>query len=85
VVDVLTIAKKDLAAGATLDAFGGYTFHGSMDRAEEARRLGALPVGLAPGARMVKPARRGDVITWDHVRLDESSTVVKLRRQQDTE
>lgn len=85
VVDVLTIAKKDLAVGETLDAFGGHTFRGSMDRAEEAAKLRALPVGLAPGARMVEPARRGDVITWDHVRLDESSTVVKLRRQQDTE
>ena len=83
VADVLTIAKRDLRAGETLDAFGGYTFHGSMDRAEEGRRLGALPVGLAPGAVMTREIRRGEVITWDHVRLDESSTVVKLRRRQD--
>ncbi len=83
VVDVLTIAKKDLAAGEKLDAFGGYTFHGSMDRAEEAFRLGALPVGLAPGAVMARPARKGEVITWGHVKLDELSTVVKLRREQD--
>jgi predicted homoserine dehydrogenase-like protein len=83
VVDVLTIAKKDLAAGEKLDGFGGYAYHGSMDRAEEARTLDALPVGLAPGALMVKPARRGEVITWAHVKLDEGSTVVKLRRQQD--
>jgi predicted homoserine dehydrogenase-like protein len=84
VVDVLTIAKKDLAAGETLDAFGGYCCHGSMDRAEQARRLDALPVGLAPGAVMIRPARRGEVITWSHVKLDEQSIVVKLRRQQDT-
>jgi predicted homoserine dehydrogenase-like protein len=83
VADVLTIAKKDLRAGETLDAYGGYTFHGSMDRAEESRRLRALPVGLAPGAVMTREARRGEVITWDHVRLDESSAVVRLRRQQD--
>jgi len=83
VADVLTIAKKDLRAGETLDVFGGYTFHGSMDRAEESRRLRALPVGLAPGAVMTREARRGEVITWDHVRLDESSAVVRLRRQQD--
>jgi predicted homoserine dehydrogenase-like protein len=83
VAEVLTIAKKDLAAGETLDSFGGYAFHGSMDRAGEAAALHALPAGLAPGARMVKPARRGEVLRWDHVRLDESSTVVKLRRQQD--
>jgi predicted homoserine dehydrogenase-like protein len=83
IVDVLNIAKKDLAAGDKLDAYGGYTFHGSMDKAEEARKLDALPVGLAPDAVMTAPARKGEVITWRHVRLDESSAVVKLRRQQD--
>jgi predicted homoserine dehydrogenase-like protein len=83
VADVLTLAKKDLRAGEALDAFGGYTFHGSMERAEEARKLNALPVGLAPGAVMTREVRRGEVITWDHVRLDESSAVVRLRRQQD--
>jgi predicted homoserine dehydrogenase-like protein len=83
VVDVITIAKKDLSAGEILDQFGGYTYHGSMDKAGEAAALRALPVGLAPGAKMVRPARKGEVISWDHVRLDELSTVVKLRRQQD--
>jgi predicted homoserine dehydrogenase-like protein len=83
VVDVLTIAKRDLAVGETLDAFGGYTYHGSMDRAEEARKLDALPVGLAPGARVVRAVSRGAVVRWADVAVDESSTVVKLRRQQD--
>jgi predicted homoserine dehydrogenase-like protein len=31
----------------------------------------------------MKPVRRGGVIAWDDVRLDETSIVVKLRRQQD--
>jgi predicted homoserine dehydrogenase-like protein len=83
VVDVLTIAKKDLVPGDVLDAFGGYRYHGSMDRAEVAQALDALPVGLAPGAKMVKPAAKGAVIAWSDVELDESSIVVKLRRQQD--
>ena len=83
VVEVLTMAKKDLAPGETLDAFGGYTFHGSMDRAPEAEKLDALPVGLAPGAKLIRPVAKGAVISWQDVQLDESSTVVKLRRQQD--
>jgi predicted homoserine dehydrogenase-like protein len=83
VVDVMTVAKKDLAPGDVLDEFGGYAFHGTMDRAEEAKKLDALPVGLAPGARVVKAVRKGAVVAWSDVRLDESSTVVKLRRQQD--
>jgi predicted homoserine dehydrogenase-like protein len=83
VAEAMTVAKKDLKPGERLDDFGGYTFHGVMDRAEVARELNALPVGLAPGAEVVRPVTAGDVLTWDDVRLDESSAVVRLRRQQD--
>lgn len=83
VADIMTIAKRNLRPGESLDDFGGYTYHGVMDRAEAARQLNALPVGLAPGAKVVRPVTAGQVVTWDDVSLDESSTVVKLRRQQD--
>ncbi|GAB4475240.1 MAG: NAD(P)H-dependent oxidoreductase [Anaerolineae bacterium] len=81
--EVMTVAKRDLTPGERLDDFGGYTFYGVIDRAETARSLNALPVGLAPGAGVIKPVARGQIVTWDAVALDESSTVVKLRRQQD--
>jgi predicted homoserine dehydrogenase-like protein len=83
VADIMTVAKRDLKPGEKLDTFGGYTFHGVMDRAAAVRELNALPVGLAIGARMRRPVGRGDVIRWDDVLLDETSTVVKLRREQD--
>jgi predicted homoserine dehydrogenase-like protein len=83
VAEVMTVAKRDLVAGEQLDQFGGYTFYGVMDRAEEAYRINALPVGIAPGAKMVKTVAQGQIVTWDDVVLDEGSAVVKLRRQQD--
>jgi len=83
VADVMTVAKRALRAGETLDDFGGYTSYGVMDRAEIAGGLNALPVGLAPGARVVRPVAAGAIVTWDDVELDESSVVVQLRRQQD--
>lgn len=83
VADVMTVAKRALKAGETLDDFGGYTSYGVMDRAEIAGDLNALPVGLAPGARVVRPVAAGAIVTWDDVELDESSVVVQLRRQQD--
>ena len=83
VADVMAVAKRDLTPGETLDTFGGYTQYGVMDRAEVARGLNALPVGLAPGARVVRPVARGEIITWDDVALDKSSTVVRPRREQD--
>lgn len=83
VADIMTIAKRNLQPGETLDDFGGFMVHGVMDRAEVVRELNALPVGLAPGAQVVRPIAAGAVVTWEDVKLDETSTVVKLRRQQE--
>ncbi len=83
VADVITIAKRDLKAGEELDTFGGYTFYGLIEKNDVANKENALPAGLAPGAKMVKGIGKGEIITWDHVALDEESVVVKLRRQQD--
>jgi predicted homoserine dehydrogenase-like protein len=83
VAEVITVAKRDLLAGEKLDAFGGFTFHGVMERAKNARELNALPVGLAPDAVMTQPVHSGEIIHWQDVRLDEQQTVVKLRRMQD--
>jgi predicted homoserine dehydrogenase-like protein len=83
VADVITVAKKDLEPGDRLDEFGGYTFYGLIDKAENTRRLNALPVGLAPGAVIKNPVPAGACVTWEDVGLDENSRVVQLRREQD--
>lgn len=84
VADIMTIAKRNLQPGEILDDFGGFMVHGVMDRAEVVRELNALPIGLAPGAQVIRPVAIGAIVTWRDVRLDENSTVVKLRRQQET-
>jgi predicted homoserine dehydrogenase-like protein len=83
VADVLTIAKRDLHPGDMLDDFGGYTFYGLMDNADQVKKLNGLPVGLAPGAILSRQVFTGEILTWDDVLLDENSRVVQLRRQQD--
>jgi len=83
VTEVMTVAKRDMTPGERLDDIGGYTFHGVIDRADAAREEKALPVGLAPGALLARPVAKGQVIGWDDVRLDESKTLVRLRRLQD--
>jgi predicted homoserine dehydrogenase-like protein len=83
VADIMTVAKRNLQPGETLDDFGGFMVHGVMDRAEVVRELRALPVGLAPGAQVVRPVAAGAIVTWEDVKLDETSTVVKLRRHQE--
>jgi len=83
VADVMTVAKKDLVAGDVLERFGGYTNYGVMELAEIAKELNALPAGLSPGAKMIREVKKGEIITWNDVSLDEGMTVVKLRREQD--
>jgi predicted homoserine dehydrogenase-like protein len=83
VAEVMTVAKRALQPGERLDNFGGFTSYGVMERADVARQLNALPVGLAPGARVRHPVTAGALVTWDDVELDETSVVVKMRRQQD--
>ena len=83
VAESMTIAKRDLGNGEILDGFGGYTFYGAIDKADIARNLNALPIGLAPNARITKALKKGEIITWNHVQLDENQLVVKLRREQD--
>jgi predicted homoserine dehydrogenase-like protein len=81
--DIMTIAKRDLRPGERLDDFGGYMYHGVMDKAPIVREAKALPVGLAPGAALTRPIAAGEIVTWDDVELDEHSPVVKLRRRQE--
>jgi predicted homoserine dehydrogenase-like protein len=83
VADSMAVAKRDLHIGENLDDIGGFTFHGIIERADIARELDALPVGLAPNAKINRSIKAGEIITWDDVLLDEDQIVVKLRREQD--
>jgi predicted homoserine dehydrogenase-like protein len=83
VADSMAVAKRDLHIGEHLDDIGGFTFHGIIERADIARELGALPVGLAPNAKINRSIKTGEIISWEDVLLDEDQIVVKLRREQD--
>lgn len=80
ITDVVTIAKKDLASGDTLDGIGGYTCYGEIDRYADAR--GLLPIGLAADVKVTRPIAQGDAIALDAVELDDESLLMQLRREQ---
>jgi predicted homoserine dehydrogenase-like protein len=81
VADVAAVAKRDLAAGEVLDGEGGYTVFGRLLPASDALRAGALPIGLAGGARLLRPVRGDGLVTWADVALDETAEVVRVRRE----
>ena len=51
---------------------------------QEAKSKNALPIGLVNAkTKMVKDVKKGELITYDMVELDESSFILQLRRKQD--
>jgi predicted homoserine dehydrogenase-like protein len=83
--ETVAVAKRDLEAGERIDGLGGFSVYGMIERADTARAGNKLPLGLAPGSLVRKPVMAGQTITYDDVELDESQTIVHLRRLQDLE
>jgi predicted homoserine dehydrogenase-like protein len=82
--ECITVAKRDIVAGETLDGIGEYCYRASIDLHSTAKTGNMLPVGLAKGARMIKDVLRDSVITYDMVQLPDDSVLLQLRRLQDT-
>ncbi|HHX48484.1 MAG TPA: NAD(P)-dependent oxidoreductase, partial [Brevibacterium sp.] len=68
-VEVVTVAKKDLRAGETLDGIGGYAYYGECRPAARQRSENLLPVGLATGAVLTRVVATDEVISYADVTL----------------
>lgn len=81
--ETVAVAKRDLQAGETIDALGGFTVYGMIESAADARRSDHLPLGLAPGGVVTRDIEMGQTLTYADVELDEDSMIRQLRRLQD--
>jgi predicted homoserine dehydrogenase-like protein len=79
--DVVATAKRDLRAGEMLDGEGGYTVVGKLMPSDASLKIGALPLGLAHGVKLLTPVAAGQPVRWTDVAVDASSHAVKLRRE----
>ncbi len=82
-IDVVATAKRPLHAGETLDDLGGYDTYGQCERAEIVRRDRLLPMGLAPGCRLLRPVPVDRVLTYDDVTVPPNRLCDRLRAEQD--
>ncbi len=83
VAEVGCVAKCDLKAGDVLGRIGEYLYRGFSMTRGYARERNALPIGLAQGAKLVKPVAKGDLITYAAVELPAGSEIARVRRLQD--
>jgi predicted homoserine dehydrogenase-like protein len=79
--DVVATAKRDLAAGETLDGEGGYTVYGRLMPARDSLRLAGLPLGLAHDVRLKQAVAANRPVRWDDVAIDPGSEAVRFRHE----
>jgi predicted homoserine dehydrogenase-like protein len=83
VCEVVTVAKRDLRKGQTLDGIGGFDSYGVIDNTKVARKENALPMGMAEGSVLVRDMAKDRMIHFDDVRLPEGRLVDELWWEQE--
>jgi predicted homoserine dehydrogenase-like protein len=80
VAEAVAVAKCDFFPGSVMGRIGECDYRGWSMIWDDARRARALPLGLAENARVTRPISKGEALTYDNCAVDESKTIVKLRR-----
>ena len=83
VAEVCALAKRDLASGETFDAIGETCYRSWTMTVGEARASRAVPVGLLEGGKVLKPVRKGELLTADNAAPDPTTRLYALRQRQD--
>ena len=82
VCEVISVAKKDLEAGETLDGMGGFCSYGVIDNADVCRRDNLLPIGLSEGAVLRRAVQKDQPVTFDDVTIPEGRLIDRLYAEQ---
>jgi predicted homoserine dehydrogenase-like protein len=81
--ETITLAKRDIPAGVTLDGLGGFDVYGLIERAAVTRSERLIPMGIAGYARLLRPVGRDQPISSDDVEITAENAVTRLRAEQD--
>ncbi len=83
VAEVCALTKKDLKAGDALDFIGETSYRSWAMRADEARELKAIPVGLLNRGKVLNDISKGSLITTSDVAVNKNTPLYRLRIEQD--
>ena len=81
-VEVITVAKRDLKAGDTIDGLGGYDTYGQCEAAGVTADEGLLPMGVAEGCVLRRDVKKDEYFTYADVELPQGRLVDALREEQ---
>ena len=83
VAECTAVAKRDLQPGQTLGKIGEYDYRGFAMTWEDARAARRVPLGLTEQAKVLKPIKAGEALTYDNCQPDETMVITQIRRQID--
>jgi predicted homoserine dehydrogenase-like protein len=83
VAEAVALAKRSLSANETMGMIGENDYRGFAMTWADARARRALPIGIAERAKVVKPIKAGDILTYDNCVPDDSMAVTQIRRRLD--
>ncbi len=83
VAEVCAVAKRDLAVGEIFDAIGETCYRSFTLTIGDARAKQAMPVGLLEGGKVLKPVKKGELLTRDNAAADPGTNLYRLRKLQD--
>ena len=81
--ECIAVAKRDLKPSQTLGKIGEYDYRGFAMTWLDASNAGALPLGLAERARVLRPIKAGEFLTYENCAPDESLIITQIRRRLD--
>jgi predicted homoserine dehydrogenase-like protein len=82
VCEVVTVAKRDLKAGETLDGIGGFCNYGLIENTATARQTDALPIGLSEGCVLLRDIPKDSVVSFNDVRQPKRDPLIDARWQE---
>jgi len=85
VSEVATIAKRSLRQGEIVGEIGSPDIFGRTYTYAEAHAQKAIPLGLAPGGKVLKDIAKGDLLTEENFAPNPGKFVYELRRVQDAQ
>ena len=83
VAEVTTLAKRDLKPGEILGRIGEIDYRAWAMTHSGARNVNAIPLGLAQGAKVIKPIAAGERLTYDNCVPDDAMIVTRIRKRLD--
>jgi predicted homoserine dehydrogenase-like protein len=83
VSEVVAVAKRVLKTGEMIGGIGSAEIYHRIYTYDEARRMKAIPMGIAPRARTLRDIAMDEVLTEENVAPDTSRFIYSLRKMQD--